>query len=152
MIQRIQSVYLLVVGILLAICLSSSIGTIVTADNQLATITNLAVRDAEGGADYSPWALCVLLWISMLLAFGTIFLYRKRMLQIRLTAFSSILLIGYYLTLVAFIVMSIPSEGNYSYSIDFTVCLPFVALVLNWLAIRAIGKDEMLVKAYDRLR
>jgi hypothetical protein len=24
--------------------------------------------------------------------------------------------------------------------------------VLNYLAIRAIGKDEMLVKAYDRLR
>jgi hypothetical protein len=24
--------------------------------------------------------------------------------------------------------------------------------VLNWLAIRAIGADEALVKAYDRLR
>jgi hypothetical protein len=27
-----------------------------------------------------------------------------------------------------------------------------VAIVLDYLAIRAIGKDEMLVKAYDRLR
>ena len=30
--------------------------------------------------------------------------------------------------------------------------VPLVAIILNWLAIRAIGKDEVLVKAYDRLR
>lgn len=150
MIQRIQSVYLLVVGILLAICISSSVGTMVTPDNQFATLTNLAVRDAEGGADYSPWALCALLWVSLILAFVTIFLFHKRVWQIRLTAFSSILLIGYYAVLAAFVMMSVPAEV--SLSLNWTVCLPFVSLILNWLAIRAIGKDEMLVKAYDRLR
>jgi hypothetical protein len=150
MIQRIQSVYLLIAGILLAVCLGSSIGTLVTADQQIATLTNLAVRDASGAADYSPWALCVLLWLSMLLAFGTIFLFHRRVWQMRLTGFASMLLIGYYLVLAAFVWMSVPAEV--SLSLSGTVCLPFVAIVLDYLAIRAIGKDEMLVKAYDRLR
>jgi hypothetical protein len=150
MIQRIQSVYLLIVGILLAICLGSSVGTLMTADNQFAQLTNLAVRDAEGGADYAPWALCALLWVAMVLSFVTIFLFKKRMWQIRLTAFSSILLLGYYVVLAAFVGMSLPE--SVSFTPAWPVCLPFVGIVLNYLAIRAIGKDEMLVKAYDRLR
>jgi hypothetical protein len=68
----------------------------------------------------------------------------------RLTGFASMLLIGYYLVLAAFVWMSVPAEV--SLSLSWTVCLPFVAIVLDYLAIRAIGKDEMLVKAYDRLR
>jgi hypothetical protein len=39
-----------------------------------------------------------------------------------------------------------------TYNASWAICLPFVALVLIWLAIRAIGKDEVLVKAYERLR
>jgi hypothetical protein len=86
----------------------------------------------------------------MLLAFGTIFLFHRRVWQMRLTGFASMLLIGYYLVLAAFVWMSVPAEV--SLSLSGTVCLPFVAIVLDYLAIRAIGKDEMLVKAYDRLR
>ena len=32
------------------------------------------------------------------------------------------------------------------------LCLPLVALILNYLAVRAIGKDEAMVQAVDRLR
>ena len=35
----------------------------------------------------SPWALFVILLVVAVLAFGTIFLFKKRMLQIRLTIF-----------------------------------------------------------------
>ena len=72
------------------------------------------------------------------------------MLQIRLTIFSTILLIGYYITLIAFAYLMLPNDSSFSAS--WSVCLPFVAIILNWLAIRAIGADEALVKAYDRLR
>ena len=60
---------------------------------------------ADGTKDYAPWALFVILLVVAVLAFGTIFLFKKRMLQIRLTIFSTILLIGYYATLVTFIFM-----------------------------------------------
>ncbi|WP_455673228.1 DUF4293 domain-containing protein [Phocaeicola sp.] len=149
MIQRIQSVYLLVVTILLIICLCLPVGTFIGADYSISEFTNLSIVSASGEANHSPWAMFAILCVSALLAFGTIFLFKNRMLQIRLTIFSTILLVGYYATFVTFIYML--KEDN-SFSPSWTVCLPLVAIILNWLAIRAIGKDEVLVKAYDRLR
>ena len=115
MIQRIQSVYLLIVAILSVIVISNPIGSFVGTDN---SITEL-------------------------------FIYKKRMLQIRFTLFNIILAIGSYVAVVAFVFML---KGDATFVPSWIVCLPFVGIVLDWLAIRAIGKDEMLVKAYERLR
>lgn len=100
MIQRIQSVYLLVVTILIIICLCSPVGSYIGSDYSVSALTNLCLTMADGTKDYAPWALFVILLVVAVLAFGTIFLFKKRMLQIRLTIFSTILLIGYYATLV----------------------------------------------------
>ena len=150
MIQRIQSVYLLVVTILIIICLCSPVGSYIGSDYSVSALTNLCLTMADGTKDYAPWALFVILLVVAVLAFGTIFLFKKRMLQIRLTIFSTILLIGYYATLVTFIFML--KEESMTFSPSWTVCLPLVAIILNWLAIRAIGKDEVLVKSHDGWR
>lgn len=149
MIQRIQTIYLLAVTVLLVVTLCLPVGTFVNPDLTLTELTNLSMVEADGSRDYAPWALFALLGVSSLIAFGTIFLFKKRMLQIRLTIFNTILLVGYYGTVAAF--MFLLKEGA-SFSFSFAVALPLIAIILNWLAIRAIGKDEMLVKAYDRLR
>ncbi len=150
MIQRIQSIYLLMVTILMVICMCNPIGSIITPNNEISTFTNLYITMAEDAKNYAPWALFVVLLIISLLALVTIFLFKKRMLQIRLTIFSSILLIGYYIMLILFVNTML--SDNTSFTPSWLVCLPFVALILNWLAIRSIGADEALVKAYDRLR
>ena len=103
MIQRIQSVYLLVVTILIIICLCSPVGSYIGSDYSVSALTNLCLTMADGTKDYAPWALFVILLVVAVLAFGTIFLFKKRMLQIRLTIFSTILLIGYYATLLQII-------------------------------------------------
>ena len=149
MIQRIQSVYLLVVTILMIICMCNPVGSIIASTNEISEFGNLCITLPEGTKDYAPWALFAILMVVAILSFVTIFLFKKRMLQIRLTIFSSIMLIGYYLALVALALML--AEGT-SFTPSWTICLPFVAIVLNWLAIRGIGADEALVKAYDRLR
>jgi len=149
MIQRIQSVYLLVVTILMVICMCSPIGSIITNANEISELGNLCITFPDGTKDYSPWALFVILLVVAALSFVTIFLFKKRMLQIRLTIFSSVVLIGYYLALVAYLFML---AEDTTFSASWTICLPFAALILNWLAIRGIGADEALVKAYDRLR
>lgn len=149
MIQRIQSVYLLIVAILSVIVMSNPIGSFIAADNSILEFTNLSLIDQSGVEDYKPWALFAILMISAIISLITIFLYRKRMLQIRLTLFNIILAIGYYVTLVTFVFML---KGESTFVPSWMVCLPFVGIVLDWLAIRAIGKDEMLVKAYERLR
>ena len=149
MIQRIQSVYLLVVSILMVICMCNPIGSIITSTNEISEFGNLFITLPDGTKDYAPWALFVILLVVAVLAFVTIFLFKKRMLQIRLTIFSSVVLIGYYLALVAYIFMLAEKT---SFTPSWTICLPFVGIILNWLAIRGIGADEALVKAYDRFR
>ena len=149
MIQRIQSVYLLAVTILMIVCMCSPVGSIIANTNEISEFGNLCITMPDGTKDYAPWALFAILLVVAILSFVTIFLFKKRMLQIRLTIFSSVVLIGYYLALVAYIFML---AENTNFTPSWTICLPFIALILNWLAIRGIGADEALVKAYDRLR
>ena len=149
MIQRIQSVYLSVVTILMIVCMCSPVGSIIANTNEISEFGNLCITMPDGTKDYAPWALFAILLVVAILSFVTIFLFKKRMLQIRLTIFSSVVLIGYYLALVAYIFML---AENTNFTPSWTICLPFIALILNWLAIRGIGADEALVKAYDRLR
>lgn len=119
-------------------------------ETSVSDMTNLAVIAPDGTMNYAPWALFAILMVVAILSLVTIFLYRKRMLQIRLTLFSSIILVGYYVTLAAFVWGTLKECGSFTPS--WTLCLPLISIILNWLAIRAIGKDEMLVKAYERLR
>lgn len=149
MIQRIQSVYLLIVTILMVVSICNPVGSIIAGTNEISEFGNLCISLPDGTKDYAPWALFVILLLVALISFGTIFLFKKRMLQIRLTIFSSVMLIGYYLALVAMIFML---ADDATFSPSWIICLPFVCIVLNWLAIRGIGADEALVKAYDRLR
>jgi len=149
MIQRIQTVYLLVVAILMVVMMSLPVGSFVAADYTTTVFNNLSLVAPDGTADYAPWAMFAILMVSAVVTLGTIFLYKKRMLQIRLTIFNIILLLGYYGTLVTFVFML---KGENSFTPSWTVILPLISIILDWLAIRAIGKDEMLVKAYERLR
>ena len=147
MIQRIQSLYLLIVTALLiaAMCLPMGYFTDTMGEHPFK-----ALGMDVNGAFQSTWGLFGILMLSTIVAFATIFLYKNRMLQIRMTIFSTILLVGYYATLVTFIFML--KNDSMTFSASWTLCLPFIAIILNWLAIRAIGRDEVMVKAADRLR
>lgn len=149
MIQRIQTVYLLlVVGLLIAsMCLPLGYFT----DAEAVTYTFSPLGISAGDAFQSSWGLFGILLLSSIVGFATIFLYKNRMLQIRMTIFNTILLIGFYLAFVAFY-FSIKGDLEATFRIHWALCLPLVAIILNYLAIRAIGRDEVLVKAADRLR
>ena len=103
MIQRIQSVYLLVVTILMIVCMCTPVGSIVTSTQEISEFGNLFITLPDGTKDYSTWALFTILLIVAGLSFTTIFLFKKRMLQIRLAIFSIVMMVGYYLALVAYI-------------------------------------------------
>ena len=139
----------LILAVCLLVCMCLPVSYFIGPEQIVSKMTNLAIVAQDGSANYAPWALFVILLVSAALALFTIFLFKKRMLQIRLTVFSTILLIGYYITLGVFIYML---KGDAHFRVALGACLPFIAIVLNWLSIRAIGKDEMLVKAYERLR
>jgi Na+/melibiose symporter-like transporter len=78
------------------------------------------------------------------------FLYKKRILQMRFNIFNSILLV----VLQGFIIYYIISCINQDTRFIFTVqsIFPVISLILSILAIRNILKDEILIKSLNRLR
>ena len=78
-----------------------------------------------------------------------IFLYKKRILQIRLLAFTIVLLIGLTGLIIYFLYAGF-DKVNVVFKIP--TVIPLVAVILDYLAIRAIGKDEALVRSINRIR
>ncbi|MCQ2245588.1 MAG: DUF4293 domain-containing protein [Bacteroidaceae bacterium] len=150
MIQRIQSLYLLLVLVLTIVCQFFTMGRFLGGDGEpIGEMNNFTIVQADKVA-YTTWALGVLLILVSIATFLSICLFRKRMRQIRLCLFSSILLIGYYIVYVVFIFYLMPEGGSFRPAL--AASFPLLALILNWLAIRAIGADEMLVRSLDRIR
>lgn len=102
------------------------------------------------GTFQSTWGMFGILLLSALTSLATIFLFRNRMLQIRMTIFCSLLLVGYYIVFGVFLYML--SDSFQGFHVSMALCLPLVCIILNYLAFRAIYSDEVLVKAADRLR
>jgi len=87
----------------------------------------------------------------MLLALITIFLYKKRLIQIRLCIFNAFLLIVFYLIYACFLFIGI-NGIKLSFDFSYGLAFPFIAFIFDLLAINAIHKDENLVKSLDRIR
>ena len=152
MLQRIQTVYLLLVTGLLIAAMCLPVGQFVDGNGAPYVFNNLGV-DLAFNKYQSTWALFGLLCFSAICSFGAIFFFKKRMIQIRMAVFSCILLLGYYVVFGFFLYLLIQDlEGIMSYQIGWALCLPAIALILNYLAFRAIYRDELMVKAADRLR
>lgn len=80
-----------------------------------------------------------------------IFLFRRRALQMRLCIFCIILLVGWYLALVAFAyIMGDGLVGEYRPQL--WASIPAINAILLYLTFRAILHDELLVRSLDRLR
>lgn len=150
MIQRIQSVYLLIVTILLACASFLSLGYF-SSDNGVTKLPFTPFGVVTPVETYSTWALFSLLIISAILALVTIFLFKNRPLQLRLSIFNALLILGYIGALVFFI-FKLRGTFDADFFLDWKICLPVIAFILNYLAIRGIGKDEVLVRSYDRIR
>ncbi len=154
MIQRIQTIYLLAVSALLAVTLSAPLAWFGGEAGDF-RLHAFALRTLEGEAVQPTPYLGALLVLACALPFVTIFLFRRRMLQIRLCVVEAVLLLGtvvmegiyYYLACRAFGELPHHAQG-----LCFAVGLPVVGLLFVWLAARAIFRDELLVRAADRIR
>lgn len=152
MLQRIQSVYLLVVAILLVVALCMPVGSFIGADGITENVFKPLGLSMADGNFQSTWGLFGLLLLSAIIAFCTIFLFRNRMLQVRMTIFNSVLLVGYYIAFLVFMFVLKSDLEAMSFKLGWALCLPAVSIILNYLAFRAIYRDELMVKASDRLR
>ena len=136
MIQRIQSLYL-IVAILLNGVLSFYLPLWTTSDN------------VEIYALSQPVALSLFL-ISVLISIITLFSFKRRKRQFilgRINIILNFVLVGVF----AYWTLSLPGEMDISEK-GIGMLLPIISIVFIALANKAIKKDEDLVKSVDRLR
>ncbi|WP_461629767.1 DUF4293 domain-containing protein [Labilibaculum euxinus] len=153
MIQRIQSLYLFGSFILIAVMFFFPLAELVDASGAVYQFLYRGIPSLQEGepAVFNAMPVAILLSIIALISFVTIFLFKKRMLQIRLTVFNMICMIG-AMGLIYYSISSQAKELNAITSYSLINAFPLIALVLSYLAIREIGKDEALIRSMDRIR
>ncbi|MFV0268256.1 MAG: DUF4293 domain-containing protein [Draconibacterium sp.] len=147
MIQRIQSIYIFISGLLIGLLFILKLADI-SVNGQLFVFNAKGIFNADEMV-FNGLPLLIFIGIIVLLHLLVLFLYKKRIRQIRVLVFTIILLLGlsgmfFYFAYAGF-------DGAKA-AFKPPVVFPVVALVLDWLAIRAIGKDEALIRSLDRLR
>ncbi|MDR1161108.1 MAG: DUF4293 domain-containing protein [Tannerellaceae bacterium] len=152
MLQRIQTVYLLIIAVLAALMLVMPLSVLQIGDT-FYTFEAFGVNAVMTTSEivYPTWGLFVLAALVSLLALFTIFLYKKRMLQIRLCIFNAILMLGFY-GFFAYLIVIMKQQLDVSVSVRIALSFPLICLILDYLAIRNIGADETLVRSLERLR
>ncbi len=152
MIQRIQSIYLLLASVVMSLTLFLPIATFVF-DGQTYELTAFALSCGQQ-SESTVW-MGIMLTLSTILPLVVIFLFKRRTLQIRLCAVEMVMLIGslIFIGLYYWLTTRIFEGYNLEHrQFGWAAPMPIVALVLSYLASRAIFKDEVLVRSLDRIR
>jgi len=165
MIQRLQTLYLLAIvaiGVALYFC-----DVIQFTTPEYESTQRMFLLSAQGLEEVMPdfeysepqepvvlkgmWGLKVITLLIPFLALVDIFLFKKRLLQARLNIFTAVVCGGYYAMLYMYI-WFMRHLMHIEWNICFGACLPLVCLILVVGATRLILKDEMKVRAADRIR
>ena len=151
MIQRIQTLFLLAVALLSGLMLTGDLIQLTADGGTVFSMSFLGMENNGGEVIQRLWPMTVILAVVPLLALVTIFLYKKRSLQMRLTMLVLLLSLG-TLILGAFYVLMFDRKIDVNIIWKVKVLFPLITAILAWLAWRAILKDEVRVRSYDRLR
>lgn len=156
MIQRIQSVYLLIAAIVTIILLFIPIGTITTDEAQY-TFTCFNVHLPNGNVVMSTLYIGLVLILSAGITIYSIFKFKDRMKQSRIVSLNMfVFLIGIILMIWIFPDYLFQRKGIMQAGADFEsnnwIKIFIIPPVCMFLANRAIRNDEKKVRAADRLR
>ena len=141
MIQRKQTLFLLFAVIAIAICLFLPVASIAAKTMGGDTMVyNLGVV-GEAGMQISTTCvpLFLLLAVSAIIALVNIFLYKNLKLQK-----------SDYIVMFMGLIPVPEAEGTMKF--QFAACLPLVAIIFEWMAMKGVNDDIKLLKAADRIR
>lgn len=153
MIQRIQTLYLIVAVALTGILFFFDIALLTGNEGIFSFRYNgfFVFGSTETEIIVRLIPLSILVYLSVFSIFSSIFLFKKRILQIRLCGLNMGLLLG--ITGMAIYSGFDAAKGwDMKISYNFVIILPVIAIIFIFLAMRAIMKDEVLVKSLDRIR
>ena len=144
MIQRIQTLYLLIIAALMAVTLFSGLAWFAGDAGEFGLYA-FGLKTAEGELVQSTVYMGVLLALACALPLVTIFLCVVEMVLL----LGSLVMEGvyYFLSWRVFSDLTFHTQGFKP-----AIVLPLVCLLFAYLAARAIFRDELLVRAADRIR
>jgi hypothetical protein len=149
MIQRIQTVFWFIAAVLFGVMIPNDWMTLVASDGDF-SISAFGVFKGESQVITGVPLLSYLVLMAVL-NLVIIFLYKKRILQARLTVVSIILTLCFYLLVLMYRYMSFEGEITAA-NWNFPLILPVINIILSVLAWRGVVKDEAKVRSLDRLR
>lgn len=153
MLQRIQTVYLLLALVVTITCLCLPIGFFypegMGGDVEM---YNLCAVGQEEGVSFIVWPLFALLLLTCPINLFTIFLYNKRPLQASLCMLNIVLICLWIAAYCYYVFCDVISHGGMGFKPAFATWLPLVAIIFYLLARRGIISDEKLVRSTDRIR
>jgi dolichyl-phosphate-mannose--protein O-mannosyl transferase len=147
MIQRIQTLYLLISAVLIALLLVLPFAEILSegAIYQF----NISGISLDGAVKNNGIFLMVLIGLAFVLNGYSILSYKNRTRQARVVIITLVMLLAIAGIFVYYTYFSF-SGSKVSFKIG--AVLPVIAIILDYLAIRAINKDEALIRSIDRIR
>jgi len=152
MLQRSQTLFLLFALVLSLLMFTGSFARFTAGGEEWILKHTGLYHDAGERSELATWPVTVIYGMVSLLTLFATFSYMNRVRQMRLTVFLIFLNAG----MIGIMLFYAWFSGK---RIDATVTLyqwrlvlPLVCMVLLYLAFRGIRRDELLVKAYDRLR
>lgn len=150
MLQRIQTVFLLLASAAMLVATVTPLASF-NYNGERVLFEAMGVY-LDGLLNDSTWGLFAVGALSAIIALFTVFLYRNRILQMRLSVFNIVLMIGFYLYF-GFILYKVNQVENLQFpKMGIGFVMPIIAIILTVLAIRKIGADETLVRSLERLR
>ena len=152
MIQRKQSVFLLLAVVFGILALCMQLATVTSEGLTVSRVFSLWAID-QGGAshfDPTPCPLFILLLLSSTLSVCTIFLYKRRPLQAKLCMVNIFIVLLWYVAMIVVSKQLAPDAMNFHLQI--ASAFPAVMAILFFMARKGILADEKLVRAADRIR
>jgi len=156
MIQRKQSIYLLLVTILMSFLLVSRYAELTFNDGSILAFKSYSVSMHPATGDAVRYRgtimLAFLIVLTGMLNFANIFFYTKRIMQIRLCIVSCLMLLAMLCIMYFYYNRAMNGLADIHHTIRLSGVFPIIGIILDFLAYRAIQQDEILVKSYNRLR
>lgn len=153
MIQRIQSVYLFIITILMILPPCTPIAQLIVPAGGIFEFYSYGVIQIEGQPALKVyyWTLLSINIIAILIPFITIFLYKRRRWQVRLCLIEIILCL-FFFALMWYDLNRFANDAEISIMYKIGFILPVISAILGYLALRGVLKDIQLIRSYDRIR
>lgn len=154
MIQRIQTIYLLLAAVLVSVANFFPFAHCFVGKG-FYTISSLGVSPSGlppfEGTNIWSWIATAISIAAVVLLLSAIFGYKDRIEQMRKCVYAILLLLAYYI-FFGIQVWTVTHVTGIFPSLGLIAELPLIAIILIFLAGRAIKRDEDMVRAADRIR